>query len=167
MKHYTSRFALSLAIALLSSSLCSADTIRNQNGDFSFAFPTGWTLDSTEKDFTVTGPSNAKLSEMQLPQPPYRQTLDGQTKFFVQSLVLVWGANSTDETVNLSGNKWEGRAVVLEAPSQAEKGAVRIVVFVVKSRKQFRHFYLWVPKEEWQKNSKQYLAILRSLRIPG
>jgi hypothetical protein len=168
VKHYTSkRFSWSLAIALLCSSLCCADTTRNQHGDFSFVFPPGWTLDSTEKDFTVTGPNDAKLSEMQLPQPPSGQTLESQTEFFVKSLALVWGANSTEQAFDLSGKKWEGRAVVLDAPSQAERRAAQIVVFVVKSRSQFRHFYFWVPKEEWQKNSKQFLAILRSLRVPG
>src|SRR5215813_3143404 len=156
----------SLVVALLCSSCCRADVIRDQPGDYAFVFPQGWTLDRSHKDFRMVGPENVALSELPLPQPPPKQSLELETRLLVQSLVLLWGANSTGQTFDLSGKKWKGRAVVLDVPAQTEKRPRKLLAFVAKSAKQFRRFYFLMPSEEWQGNSQQYLAILRTLKFP-
>lgn len=157
---------LSLVIALLCSSFCHADVIRNQHGGYAFVFPQGWTLDRSQNDFKVVGPNKVELSEVPLPHAPPDQTLEGETHLFEQSLALLWGTNSTGQSFDLSGRKWKGRAVVLDLPSKPKEGPRKMVVFVTKSGRQFLHFYFMMPAEEWQNNSRQYLTILKSLKFP-
>ena len=156
----------SVVIALLCSSFCLADVIRSQHGGYAFDFPQGWTLDRSQKDFRVVGPAKIELSELPLPQPPSGQSLELETRMLVQSIVMLWGTNSTGQTFDLSGKKWQGRAVVLDMPSQPKEAPRKIVAFVAKSGKQFRRFTFLIPTDQWQNNSQQYLAILRSLKFP-
>jgi hypothetical protein len=161
------KFAKStLVIALLCSSLCHAEVIRNQHGDYAFAFPQGWALDRSEKYFKVVGPNKVELSELPLPPPPAKQTLEAEVHLFEQSLALVWDTHSTGQAFDLSGRKWEGRILVLDLLIKPIGVPCKIVAFVAKSGKQFRHFYFLMPTQEWQNNSQQYLAILKSLKFP-
>ena len=140
--------------------------IRNEHGDYAFVFPQGWTLDRSQKDFRMVGPNKVELSELPLPQPPAGQSLELETRLLEQSLVMIWGANSTGQTFDLAGKKWRGRAVVLDMPSQPKKGPRKLVAFVAKSGKRFRRFSFLIPTEQWQDSSEQYLAILRTLKFP-
>jgi len=155
----------SLIIALLCSSFCNAEVIRNQRGGYSFVFPPGWSLDRAPKDFTVVSPNKVELSELPTPPPP-TQSLEQVTQFSVMAFTALWGANSTDQAFDLSGKKWKGRAVVLDVPSQPKKPPSQAVIFVAKSGKEFRQFYFSVPVEDWKNNSQQYLAILSTMRFP-
>jgi hypothetical protein len=156
----------SVVIALLCSSFCLADVIRSQPGGYAFDLPQGWTLDRSQKDFKVVGPDKIELSELPLPQPPSGQSLELETRLLVQSFVLIWGTNSTGQTFDLSGKKWQGRAVVLDMPPQTKEAPHKIVAFVAKSGKQFRRFSFLISAEQWRDNSQQYLAILRTLKFP-
>ena len=157
---------VSLVIAVLCSSLCNAEVIRNQHGGYSFVFPPGWTLDRAQKDFTVFGPNKVELSEMPLPQPPADMSLELATQTAVAAWLAAGGGNSTDKAFDLSGKKWKGRAVVVNMDSRSTKGTTQVVLFVAKSNKYFRHFTLSIPAEEWKNNSQQYLGILGTMRLP-
>src|SRR5262249_14524807 len=63
------------------------------------------------------------------------------------------------------GKKWKGRAVVINMDSRP-KGTTQGVPFVAKGAKQFRHFTLSIPAKEWKNNSRQYLAVLGTIRSP-
>jgi hypothetical protein len=156
----------SLVIVFLFSCLLSAEVIRNQPGGYAFVFPQGWSFDATQKNFTVVGPNRAELSEMPLPQPG-TQSLDLATKTVTAAWIAV-GGKSTGQAFDLSGEKWKGRAVVLELPSQQDSAdSQTLVIFVAKSGKQFRQFSFSIPNDEWKNSSKQYLAILHSMRFPA
>lgn len=152
-------------VALLLSSLCVSDVIRNQRRGYSFSFPQSWALKAGEKDFTVTGPNSVELSELPLPPPP-TQSLKQVTSFSVQAMEMIWGCKATQQKFDLSGDKWQGQAAVLEQPKQGDKPAKQFVLLVAKAGKEFRQFYLSMPASEWQKHSEQYLAVLRTLKFP-
>jgi hypothetical protein len=166
-KHWVvTRSAVGVAlVALLVSSLCTAEVIRNQRRGYSFSFPQGWTLKAGEKDFTVAGPNSVELSELPLPPPP-TQSLKDVTRFSVQSFELIWGCKPTQQKFDLSGDKWNGQVAVLEQPQKSGKTPKHMVLLVAKAGKDFRQFYLSMPANEWQQHSEQYLALLRTLKFP-
>lgn len=164
MKRFAGGAALLITL-LACSTFCNAEEISNQRGGYALIFPQGWSLNRAQKDFTVTGPNKVELSELPLPPPP-TQSLKEATQLSAQSFVLIWGCKPTQESFDLSGQKWKGQAVVLEMPSQPKKDPRQIVLFVAKSGKDFRQLYFSIPTEEWKRNSQQYLAILRTLRFP-
>lgn len=156
---------LLLAGVMLGASYCNAEIIHNQRRGYALALPEGWTLNRSEKDFTVRGPNGVELAELPLPAPP-TQSLKEVTEFSAQSFVLIWGCTRTPQAFDLSGEKWKGQVVVLDLPRQQNKSAKQIVLFVAKSGKDFRQFYFSIPTEEWRGHTEHYLAILRALQFP-
>jgi hypothetical protein len=157
---------LFFVIGLVPASSSYAEVISNPGKGYSFDFPSGWSNDKKEKDFTVRAGADLAISELSAPHPP-----KGADLSFVSSMnqmaALATGScgQLTEKGIALTGDKWQGEAFLCSNPKTAKVAARQGLTLTVKHGAEFYVFVLTVPAETWSKQKDSYMSLLKSLRF--
>ena len=112
-------------IGVVPASSSYAEVISNPTKGYSFDFPSGWSTDKNEKDFTVRAGADLALSELSAPQPPKGADLHFVTSMNQMAALATGSCGKLSEKgIVLNGDKWQGEAFICNNP-KTDKVAAR------------------------------------------
>lgn len=151
--------------ALLAFAAC-AGTLTNSQDAYSLEFGSGWTLDRSERQFSVSHTDGSSFSGLKAELPPNVKSVK-VAGLMLEATALAAGRcdNKSATEFEISGSGWTGAGFHCNDRPTGGKAQSQTIGLAVKHGESFFHFMLFVPRQDWTAQSGSYLALLRSLRF--
>jgi hypothetical protein len=150
--------------ALLAFAAC-AGTLTNSQDAYSLEFGSGWTLDRSERQFSVSHSDGSSFTGLKAELPPNVKSVK-VAGLMLQATALAAGLCGKDTAeFELSGPGWTGAGFQCNDRPGARNAQSQTIGLAVKHGESFFQFMLFVPRQDWTTQSASYLALLRSLRF--
>ena len=143
-----------------------AGAITNTKDAYSLEFSSGWTVDKSERQFSVSHPDGSSFTGLKAELPSNVKSVK-VAGLMLQATALAAGfcGNKAATEFEMSGPDWTGHGFHCNDRGTDRTARSQTIGLAVKRREAFYQFMLFVPRQDWTTNSESYLSLLRSLRF--
>ncbi len=136
-----------------------------KNGGYSLDFPAGWAVVKKGPAFSAAHPDGSSFDAIPAELPENITSVEVAALMSRATAMAVGFCGGKASDFELAANGWVGSGFHCNNRPAQGKPASETIGLTVKHGNKFYHFFLFVPRQDWDSNRQQYLSLFKSLRF--